>query len=44
MWYTTEWHLVSTWFDLQNSIITDCKQSVIVSSIVVLVFSASFLK
>lgn len=42
--YTTEWTLMSTWYDLQRSIINDCKQSVIVSFIVVFIFAAIVLK
>ncbi|KAI1731727.1 enoyl-(Acyl carrier protein) reductase domain-containing protein [Ditylenchus destructor] len=35
---------MSTWFDLQRSIISDCKQSVIISFLVVLVFAAVILR
>lgn len=42
--YTTEWTLMSTWFDLQKSIISDCKSSVIISFIVVFIFAAMILK
>ncbi|KAI6189098.1 Protein dispatched [Aphelenchoides besseyi] len=44
MWYTTEWSLMSTWYDLQRSIISDSKQSVLVSLFVVLLFAASILR
>lgn len=37
MWYTSEWTLMSVWYDLQKSIISDCRQSVFVSFLVVLV-------
>ncbi|VDN06493.1 unnamed protein product, partial [Thelazia callipaeda] len=30
-WYTTEWSLMNIWFDLLNSIITDCRQSLLLS-------------
>uniref|UniRef100_A0A915NLE3 SSD domain-containing protein n=1 Tax=Meloidogyne floridensis TaxID=298350 RepID=A0A915NLE3_9BILA len=43
-WYTTEWGVISQWFDLQRSIIQDCKQSFIVSLLVVLLFSAVMLR
>nr|CAD2205183.1 unnamed protein product [Meloidogyne enterolobii] len=43
-WYTTEWGVISQWFDLQRSIIEDCKQSFIVSLLVVLLFSAVMLR
>lgn len=44
MWYTTEWNLMSTWFDLQKAIISDCKQSVIISFFVVFIFATVMLK
>ena len=44
MFYTTEWTLMSTWFDLQRSIISDCKSSVAISFAVVLIFSAAILR
>lgn len=44
MWYTTEWNLMSTWFDLQKAIIADCQQSVLISFIVVFIFAAIMLK
>ncbi|KAI6189314.1 Protein dispatched [Aphelenchoides fujianensis] len=44
MWYTTEWGLMSTWYDLQRSIISDSKQSVLVSLLVVLLFAACILR
>ncbi|KAL7080111.1 hypothetical protein ACQ4LE_000631, partial [Meloidogyne hapla] len=43
-WYTTEWGVISQWFDLQRSIIEDCEQSFIVSLFVVLLFSAVMLR
>uniref|UniRef100_A0A1I8A4A6 SSD domain-containing protein n=1 Tax=Steinernema glaseri TaxID=37863 RepID=A0A1I8A4A6_9BILA len=39
MWYTTEWTLMSTWFDLLRSIVSDCKQSLAISLAVVAVFA-----
>ncbi|KAK0426212.1 hypothetical protein QR680_009588 [Steinernema hermaphroditum] len=39
MWYTTEWTLMSTWFDLLRSIVSDCKQSIVISFLVVTVFA-----
>uniref|UniRef100_A0A914C8R8 SSD domain-containing protein n=1 Tax=Acrobeloides nanus TaxID=290746 RepID=A0A914C8R8_9BILA len=44
MWYTSEWTLMSVWFDLQKSIISDCRQSVFVSFLVVLIFAALMLQ
>lgn len=44
MFYTTEWGLMSTWYDLQHSIIHDSKQSVLLSLFVVLIFAASILR
>ncbi|CAD5208934.1 unnamed protein product [Bursaphelenchus xylophilus] len=44
MWYTPEWGLMSTWFDLQRSIIADSTQSVVISILVVLIFAASILR
>ncbi|CAD5206201.1 unnamed protein product [Bursaphelenchus okinawaensis] len=44
MWYTPEWGLMSTWFDLQRSIIADSTQSVVISILVVLLFAASILR
>ncbi|KAI6182399.1 Protein dispatched [Aphelenchoides bicaudatus] len=44
MWQTTEWGLMSTWYDLQRSIIHDSKQSVFLSLFVVLIFAASILR
>lgn len=44
MFYTTEWGLMSTWYDLQRSIIHDSKQSVLLSLFVVLIFAASILR
>lgn len=38
-WYTTEWTLISVWFDLLNSIITDCRQSLLLSFSVVTIFA-----
>ncbi|KAM3722096.1 Protein dispatched [Dirofilaria immitis] len=38
-WYTTEWSLISVWYDLLNSIITDCRQSLIISFSVVAIFA-----
>uniref|UniRef100_A0A0R3RM04 SSD domain-containing protein n=1 Tax=Elaeophora elaphi TaxID=1147741 RepID=A0A0R3RM04_9BILA len=38
-WYTTEWTLISVWFDLLNSIISDCRQSLLLSFSVVALFA-----
>uniref|UniRef100_A0AAF5Q237 SSD domain-containing protein n=1 Tax=Wuchereria bancrofti TaxID=6293 RepID=A0AAF5Q237_WUCBA len=38
-WYTTEWTLICVWFDLLNSIITDCRQSLLLSFTVVAIFA-----
>ncbi|CAG9531053.1 unnamed protein product [Cercopithifilaria johnstoni] len=38
-WYTTEWTLICIWYDLLNSIITDCRQSLLVSLFVVAIFA-----
>ncbi|CAJ0959379.1 unnamed protein product, partial [Mesorhabditis belari] len=43
-WYTTEWYLMSTWFDLQRSIVIDCKSSVIISLIVVSLMALAVLR
>ncbi|KAF7639201.1 hypothetical protein Mgra_00001432 [Meloidogyne graminicola] len=43
-WYTTEWGVISQWFDLQRSIINDCEQSFIISFLVVLLFSTIMLR
>ncbi|CAJ0568897.1 unnamed protein product, partial [Mesorhabditis spiculigera] len=38
-WYTTEWYLMSTWFDLQRSIVSDCQSSALISLAVVALFA-----
>ncbi|KAK5971468.1 SSD domain-containing protein [Trichostrongylus colubriformis] len=38
-WWAPEWALISTWYDLQRSIVSDVRSSVIVSTAVVAVFS-----
>uniref|UniRef100_A0A915PTI4 SSD domain-containing protein n=1 Tax=Setaria digitata TaxID=48799 RepID=A0A915PTI4_9BILA len=37
--YTTEWTLICIWFDLLNSMITDCRQSLLLSLSVVAIFA-----
>ncbi|MFH4977942.1 hypothetical protein AB6A40_004651 [Gnathostoma spinigerum] len=43
-WYTTEWPLLGVWFDLLQSILADCRQSVLLSFTVVAVFALLHLK
>ncbi|VBB29027.1 unnamed protein product [Acanthocheilonema viteae] len=38
-WYTTEWTLICVWFDLLKSMITDCRQSLLLSFSVVAIFA-----
>nr|CDJ88251.1 abnormal chemotaxis protein 14 [Haemonchus contortus] len=38
-WWAPEWALISTWYDLQKSIVSDVRSSVIVSTAVVALFS-----
>ncbi|KAK6034585.1 hypothetical protein COOONC_27923 [Cooperia oncophora] len=38
-WWVPEWALISTWYDLQRSIVSDIRSSVIVSIAVVALFS-----
>ncbi|KAL6730972.1 hypothetical protein Aduo_001888 [Ancylostoma duodenale] len=43
-WWVTEWSLISTWYDLQRSIVSDVRSSVIVSVSVVALFAVLQLK
>ncbi|CAJ0592903.1 unnamed protein product [Cylicocyclus nassatus] len=43
-WWSTEWALISTWYDLQHSIVSDVRSSVIVSVSVVALFAVLQLK
>uniref|UniRef100_A0A183D171 SSD domain-containing protein n=1 Tax=Gongylonema pulchrum TaxID=637853 RepID=A0A183D171_9BILA len=43
-WYTTEWTLMSVWFDLLRSMISDCRQSLILSFSVVTILALFHLK
>ncbi|VDL81928.1 unnamed protein product [Nippostrongylus brasiliensis] len=43
-WWAPEWAIISTWYDLQRSIVSDVRSSVIVSVAVVALFSLIQLK